>query len=264
MERKSTYQAMPQWTSSKIVIQSKEQTYNFEKDSYREEILSQCINKNNFDIIINEASKLLGHCWTKKRINDQIKLPKPVIILAAIAVVLTILYMILLYLSASSANGQVLLAISIFSVSIGGLIAFGLSIYNFCREISKFKSLDEIIKEDLDKYFYDVNKKYEGLLQFIYIPESRWIECNILKINEKWAKEENKYNNIERVEEEPEKENEQEDEKILSKKHSKHPSLVGNAKDLFKTHSRAVSQHLKKRSQDFLETEMNILFKKEN
>jgi len=173
--------AIPESTSSKIIITSREQSYSFQKDAYKEEYLTGLITKKDFDDIIANASKIMGQAWSKKRLNDQIKIPTWVIVLSVISVALTIIYMVTLYYSTTSQNGTALLAISIVSVAIASLIAFSLSIYNFCRKIEKFKSLDEMIKEELDKYFEQINTHYEGSLKWKFVTGKNYIECSILK-----------------------------------------------------------------------------------
>lgn len=218
MEQTNDEQA-PVSCPSKIVIQSREQSYTFFKDTYKEEYLSHIISSQDYTAIINNCSKIMGNSWSKKRTNDQIKLPRFVIILACISVLLTVIYMVLLYLSSTSDNGTEMLIVSVICVSLGSLIAFGLSIYNFCRKIGKFKSLDEIIQEDLDLYLGSINKKYINVLNFVYIPKDKWIECNILRPVEvemnNLESEHNKNSDSERIVEDA-LENEQE---LITKKH---------------------------------------------
>lgn len=239
---------IPITTPSRIVVQSREQSYTFDKGTYREDYLRHIISKSEYEKIIQEASKLMGQSWTKKRLNDQIKLPTFVIVLSVICLVLTLIYMILIYLSTGYQDGSALLATSIACVSVASIIAFGLSVYNFCRKINKFKSLEEIIKEDLDAYFENINLKYEGLLYFNFNSTHRWIECNILKVNEKAEKvEERKHYIPEEVEEDPENENELDDEvhNKLSKKHSRMPSHITASKKHSKSPSLAVVSNTK-------------------
>jgi hypothetical protein len=225
LNRKKSDISIPASTPSRIVIPSKEQSYTFEKNTYREDYLKHCIGKSEYDSIISKASRVLGQSWADKRLNDQIKLPNFVLILGILAVVFIIIYLITLYLSASSSNGTALFVVSIICVCIGSAIAFGLSIYNFFREIGKFKSLDEIIKNNMETYLDGINRRYEGYLLFIFNSEKRWIECNILKPND-----ERKYYAKEYVKEAPE--GEEEDmrmgknthKKSASKVHSRNPS----------------------------------------
>jgi hypothetical protein len=240
MDKKSNKKLddLPLSTPSRIIIQSREQSYTFDKGTYRDDYLRHCISKKDYDEVLDAASKIMGQSWSKKRLNDTIKLPRFVIVLALTAVILTVVYMILLYLSTSSENGTALLIVSIVCVSIGSLIAFGLSIYNFCRQIGKFKSLEEIIKEDLDAYLEITNRKYDGLLFYEFNSAKRWIECNIVKMNERGDREEKKYFIPEEVEEDVENENEVEEEVgRLSKKHSRMQSHMTQPKKHSKTPS---------------------------
>lgn len=166
-------------TGIKIIITSKEQTYAFDKMTYRDDLLQNIIPKIEYDKIIDQASKIMGHSWTKKRVNDQIKLPKSVIILSLVAILLTIIYMILLYISVNSDHSVTLFVISIILISIGSAIAFGLSLYNFCRKIDKFKSLEDIIKEDIEQYLFQINKNFINKLEFTFNISKRRIEVII-------------------------------------------------------------------------------------
>lgn len=153
---------------NKIIVKAKEQLYTFEKGTYHEGLLSDIISKKEYDEIIDNCGKVMGQSWAKKRLNDQIKIPSGIILLSVIAVLLTIAYMVTLYLSATSEDGTALFVISIICISLASIIVFGMSIFNFCRKIAKFKSLDQIIKEDLDKEFQIINAKYSGSLLFEY------------------------------------------------------------------------------------------------
>lgn len=163
---------------NKIYIKAKEHLYTFEKGSYDEERLSPYINKKDFDDIIENCGKVMGQSWAKKRTNDQIKIPSIVIVLSIISVILTIAYMVTLYLSTTQEDGTALFVISIICISVATVIVFGMSIYNFCRKISKFKSLDLIIKEDLEKELSGVNFKYKKL-HFEYDPEKKQLVITI-------------------------------------------------------------------------------------
>ena len=195
----SNTNVIPESSMTRIIIKAREQSYTFEKNAYKEEYLSGILTKKEFDDIIFQASRIMGKSWSKKRINDQIKIPSWVIILSVISVLLTIIYMITLYYSTTSSNGTVLLAISILSVTIASIIAFSLSIYNFCRKIEKFKSLDEMIKEELDNYFNGINTHYEGILKWKFITVKNYIECSILK---NIGKEDKKGFNFKQIDEE--------------------------------------------------------------
>ena len=163
-----------------IIVKSKEQIYIFEKGNFREDLLSEYMTKQKFDSIIEKAGKTMGQSWATKRTNDQIKIPGAVIVLSIIAVLLTIGYMVTLYTSTTVDDGTALFVISIICISAASIIVFSLSIYNFCRKIGKFKSLDMIIKEDLDVELGKLNHEYNGKLNFNYNEIKKQIEITAL------------------------------------------------------------------------------------
>jgi hypothetical protein len=170
-----------QSTPSKIIIESHEQSYTFDRRSYNHDYLQGIITKLEWDSIISEASRLMGMCWSKKKIHDQIKLPRFMIISAIVSVVLIFIYMITLYIAATSDNDSTgLLTVAIICISIGTIIAGFMATYNFKRNMKKFQSLDDIIKVDIDVYLSNLNSKYKNKLEFDYITNTRWIEVKIL------------------------------------------------------------------------------------
>lgn len=168
-------------TPSKVIIQSHHQSYVFDKRSYNQEFLQGIITKLEWEEIVSEASRVMGVCWSKKKIHDQIKLPKFMVFSALVSVILIIIYMITLYIAATTEEETTaLLIVAIVSISIGTVIAAVMATYNFKRKLGKFLTLDEFIKIDLDNHLNNLNQKYKNKLEFIYIPSNRWIEVNIL------------------------------------------------------------------------------------
>jgi hypothetical protein len=226
---KSKLDEIPKTTPQKIIIESKGESYTFDKKTYIPRFLDHCISKFDYDAIIEGASRIMGQSWTKKRQNDQIKLPKHTIFLAIAALVFTLIYMILLYSSVTSENGITMLIIAVICVFLGSFIAFGLSIYNFTREIGRFKSLEEIIDQDLDEYFAYINKNYIDQLQFLYNSKGRFIECNIKRVYIP-SKDEILNEIPDQVDEEPEENEEDLDKKFRSVKHSRAQSAFSGPK----------------------------------
>lgn len=180
-ENNGEIQTKPEATSSRIIIESNDQSYNFDKKSYCPEFLQGIITKSEWDIIIVEASKIMGQSWGKKKTFDLIKLPKFMVVLAILSVLLTIVYMITLYIAATSdGDTTVLLTISIIAISLGTVLAGVLATYNFTRKIGKFQTLDEIMQQDIDEYLVAQNSNYKNKLEFVYYTGPKWIEVNIL------------------------------------------------------------------------------------
>lgn len=178
-----------------IYVKAKEQIYTFEKGTYKEDLLSELLPKTRYDEIIEEAGRTMGQSWATKRSNDQIKIPNTVIVLSIAAVLLTIVYMVTLYTSTTAEEGTALFVVSIICISSASFIVFGLSIYNFCRKIGKFKSLDMIIKEDLDSYFAKLNNEFSGRVNFSYNEVKKQIEITALKTTKKRIVTNNEGNN---------------------------------------------------------------------
>jgi hypothetical protein len=168
-----------------VYVKAKEQIYTFEKSTYREDLLQDLLPKSRYDEIIEEAGRTMGQSWATKRSNDQIKIPNTVIVLSVAAVLLTIVYMVTLYTSTTAEEGTALFVVSIICISSASFIVFGLSIYNFCRKIGKFKSLDMIIKEDLDAYFLKLNNEFSGKVNFSYNEVKKHIEITALNVTKK-------------------------------------------------------------------------------
>ena len=171
-------------TPERIYIKANLQNYTFPKETYNERFISHLIHKKDYDFIIENASKILSQAWMKKRDNDKIALPPFVTFLSIISVILTIVYMILIYYSTTIEDGTALLVISIICVSLATLIAFSLSIYNFCRKMGTFKTVQEIIKEDLLELFTPENIIYKDKLDFSFNDEGNYLEIKILQIRD--------------------------------------------------------------------------------
>jgi hypothetical protein len=170
---------LPKSNRKKIIVPIKTDLYMFDhKSAYDEKFLNHILTKQEYDQIFVQATRVMGGSWSKKRNNDIVKIPNFIIGLAILSVLLTVLYMIFIFLSTASDN-PALLILSIICVSCASIIAFGLSIYNFTRKLGRFRSLQEIIKEDIERFFAEMNNKYEGRLNFVYMVD--YAEINIIK-----------------------------------------------------------------------------------
>jgi hypothetical protein len=165
---------------TKIIVESNIHSYAYDKKSYKPEILNGIISKYDWDNIFNEATKLMGVCWNKKKVQDQIKLPQFMIVCAIISVILILVYTVTLYIAAiSEGDNTVLIIISILSISLGTLLAGILATYNFKRKIGKFQTLDEIMQIYMTEYLAQVNLKYKNKLEFTYNNSTKFIECDV-------------------------------------------------------------------------------------
>jgi hypothetical protein len=181
---------IPTSTRTRVIVPIKTDLYMFEyKKAYDEKFLGHIIGKTTFDQIFTNATRVMGNSWSKKRNNDIVRIPRFIIGLAVTSVILTVLYMVFIFLSTSSDN-PAMLVLSIICVSLASVIAFGLSIYNFTRKLGRFRTLQEIIREDIEACFAELNKRYDGQLNFVYMMD--YAEINILKPSNHVLYEENK------------------------------------------------------------------------
>jgi hypothetical protein len=168
---------------NRVEIPLREGNYVFEKSSYREEALSGILEKAEFNLILDEAGKIMADAINKKRENDEIKLPKFIIYMSGICIGLSLVYTIML-LVAANVDSEISTALIICAVlCLFGAIfmAFGLSLYNFCRRVRQFKSLEIFIKEDLDCFFETINSKYEGVFEWVFVSGKNIVMLNIFK-----------------------------------------------------------------------------------
>jgi hypothetical protein len=168
---------------NKIEIPLREGKYVFEKTSYRDEALSGILEKVEFDLILDEAGKIMADSINKKRENDEIKLPKFIVYMTTLCILLSVVYTILLLIASNieAASSSSLIVSAVLCLFGAIFISFGLSIYNFCRRVREFKALEVFIKEDLDYFFDTINSKYYGVLEFVFVPNRNIVYLNIFK-----------------------------------------------------------------------------------
>jgi hypothetical protein len=168
---------IPKSTHHIIIIPVKDELYMFEKKTYIEPFMSHIISKIDYDNIIEAGTRVMGQAWSKKRNKDVVKIPKMFIFLSILSILLTFLYMIFIFLSTSNESFALLL-LSIFCVSLASLIAFSLSIYNFRRKLGKFMSLEDVVRQDVEKYLDRINIQWAGRLEFVF--KDTYMECKLL------------------------------------------------------------------------------------
>jgi hypothetical protein len=166
---------------ARIEIPCKEVSYTFDKNGYREEFLKGILSKTEFETIVQESSKIMGKSVQKKKENDEVKIPKFFIILSIIAICFSILYLITLSVASKSQNAVALVAFGIFCLTIAAILILILSIFNFCRKIREFKTINVFIKEDLDEYFSQINSKFSGCFEFRFLPTKNLVELVTFK-----------------------------------------------------------------------------------
>jgi hypothetical protein len=177
-----------------ILIKSSEGSYCFHKNIYdKNPILKDIITKFEFDKIINQASKIMGNAILKKREADKFEVSYWIIGLSTFSVLLVIFYLFLIYVSQTvNSYGSEILYASLFLITLSIFIILIQSLHNFFRSPKKYRTLDQIIREDLETYFKSINNTFyfsinddkyvfTGSLHFNYVPNKREIECLVEK-----------------------------------------------------------------------------------
>ena len=168
-----------------IRIPSLDDTYTFARNRYDSEILNDYILKTDFDKIINKASRIFGDSILKKRANDTFFMTRKSSKLTKISIACVFLFVLFFYLSQIGKASLVMFIFSAFFCCLGLIITLYQTYSSFfVRENRKYKTVEEIINEDMDNYLKTVNnnlsfQNINGSLKFSYHPEDRSIECKV-------------------------------------------------------------------------------------
>ena len=111
-----------------IRIPSLEGSYTFARNRYEPEILNEYILKNDFDKIINKASRLYGDSILKKRANDTFYIKKCSNKLTIISLICIFFYVLFFYLTQIGKGG---LPMFIFSAILSLMIMIHLLSLNY-------------------------------------------------------------------------------------------------------------------------------------
>jgi hypothetical protein len=158
-------------------------TKTFEK-IYREEALLGLLSKPYLDMILGEANKIMCEAHIKKKDNDEVKLPRFLILMSIAAVLLGIAYVGLLIIAIiySEESGQLIIIYFATICLLSSITIISLlSIYNYFRKDKMFKPIEDFIEDDLNFFFENINKRYEDILAFNYNPNRKAIFINTFK-----------------------------------------------------------------------------------
>jgi hypothetical protein len=195
--------SIPITTSYKIIIPADLTTFEFNRNTYKEQKLSEYISKKDYDDIVNNASKIMYKCWYTKKNNDTFKQPQLFINFAIKISALLILYMVSLFI-ATLVDSFIVIFVSCGLFGGAIVLMIFLSLLNIKKPLIPFKTLDEILEQELCSYLEEINTKYTESLNFKFNGENYYIECIILS---KFSKEDEEEKKITEKQEENEKEN---------------------------------------------------------
>lgn len=197
---------------AKLEIPCRKTSLTYDKTVYKEEILQDIMDQEEFEKILDECSKILGDAIDKKRANDEVKIPKFIVILSIMASLLALVYIVCLFIAANSTDNQTFMVVlAVFCLTGAGSMAFVLSLINFCRKIKTFRTLEAYVKDDMDAYLDKINVGFTGKCEFKFYPhKDEAIEiCTFVKTPQMIKEEMIENNRMQQLEEE-ENANEQE------------------------------------------------------
>jgi hypothetical protein len=170
--------------SISYLIESREGSYQFKRNTYNEKLLREIIVQDEYDKIVNKASKIMANAILKKKVNDKFEISLLNQFFFVINVILLILFILTFYYSQTRSKYENLFYPSIIFLVLSIAITFLRSFYNFFRKTRDYQTVDEIIQNDLDDYFKNINQFYSnnlrnktGSIEFRFIPVKKYIEC---------------------------------------------------------------------------------------
>ena len=182
--KKSQYNKLiPCSNNFRIIIPADLTTFKFNNDTFKDNFLTEFIFKEDYDVIISEASNVLYKGWLFKKLKDTVRIPKVSKNLIIFSILSLILYLFTLCIAPIIKGNGVIFA-SGFFILISIILLIILTLTNAKHKIEKFQTLEEILEIDMEVYFKEINLKFNKVLEFKYISELFYIECNNLsKIN---------------------------------------------------------------------------------
>ena len=153
---------------SDIIVKFIEESYTFEKKTFSKyPKLALSILETEYEEVITNCSKLVGKSLIEKKENDRIDFPSIQKIMTIILFCLLItLFAILSQAMSRHSNKSALFAVAVVLFVIIVLISAPLTIYNWNYEIRSFKNLSYFIIKNINSYLQEINRKYDGSLQF--------------------------------------------------------------------------------------------------
>ena len=182
----STHKALKNILSSskRVIVQYDENTAGFVENAYLEQYLGRYISEKEFEEIISYCSRRMQKFWMFVKENDKSELPKDLKSMSIVIIAIFLVYIVgvFLVLEMESYN-TFALYVCFFCFVIGVSITFALNLYNHFRTYQRFKSPEELLKDELDEYFKTVNPKYPEI-EFSYNLMKNRIEIDILRLKE--------------------------------------------------------------------------------
>lgn len=149
----------PENSPNLVVIPSNEKGTGFLRTCYDKDVLDGIMTNDEFQDIIDGASKVVAKEYSKKRLADSAGISNYIIWLSLLAVVLAILFLAMVYAAIDIENLP--LEIAAYCIAFASMMIIIVLALNECfRDSSKkFIYFNKSVKEQLDLYFAEVNQQ---------------------------------------------------------------------------------------------------------
>ena len=149
----------PKSNNQRIIIPSNSSGNGFIKKQYVHEYLSSYLSEQEFSSVVDQFSLIVMKLHSKKRHNDNSHLAKSTKRLLLLGIVLAIIFCVFFYQgSIRSSKGVVITALTLLGVDF--VIITYLYFYYVFWNRKRAPSFEEEVKEKLDIYFNEINRKY--------------------------------------------------------------------------------------------------------
>lgn len=171
----------PQNSQNLVVIKSNDKGIGFLKTMYDSRYCAGVINKDEFDLIIEKASNLMGNVYSRKRKMDSQGVPLWYKLALVLACLTAFPFLIMAYYLPENDLWYEIMTFVLLTVSL--VIVCAISLINFCKKTDEIKTYEEMIYERLGAYFEKLNENeyYARNLEWFMVPGHYWLELRIKK-----------------------------------------------------------------------------------
>ena len=180
------------WYKSKnreiVEIKKLSKTGQYSKKDFND-IIGKVIHYEDFSNIVDNLNQILYDSHIIKQNNDKVQLNPKLYYISYISFALGLGYALCLYLTSTKKNNKLYILIATICLLLCTAIIFGISFYNFCRKIKAYKTIEEIVKENIEYYLGELNDLSENnkndeirrKVFFKYRPENGYVQILIFK-----------------------------------------------------------------------------------
>lgn len=151
----------PENCSTLCIVPSNKEGTGFLNHCYDARFLTDFISEQEFNCIVAISSKICARAYSKKKMMDKLGVPKNTKLALIFSTLLAILSLVTILCSILySEVGKLLLIVSHLLIAPSLMMMFIVVIYNWKREVKRPITFNELVKNDLEKFFKKVNSEF--------------------------------------------------------------------------------------------------------